>query len=178
MNSTARLATDGQIKFVADMLREIADLDGTNFAKVRFELYQSMHKEGTFTFDVASSAIDELKELRAGLRKVKRTSDVPAQRSGLHVPEGYYAVKNADDDWAFYRVSARGYINVFRSDDEIRMTREVAFGIKRKILDMGLEESQTAFGVHSTFCYRCGHRLTDEVSRDLGIGPICRSRQG
>lgn len=179
MNATLpRPVTDGQIKFIADLLRDIAPLDGTDFAATRFELYKSMHAEGKLTFATASSVIDELKDLRKSLRAAQTPADMPKQRtSAPEVPEGRYAVKNNDDDWAFYRVSAKGFLSVFRSDDEISLPRAAVVVIKRKIVEMGLEASQTAFGVHSTFCYECGRRLTDETSLALGIGPKCRGEQ-
>jgi len=34
------------------------------------------------------------------------------------------------------------------------------------------------FAVHYACCAKCGAELTDEVSRELGLGPVCRKAFG
>ena len=44
------------------------------------------------------------------------------------------------------------------------------------IIDFGIEKAQVTFGQELGRCYRCGLELTDETSRSLGIGPVCREK--
>jgi hypothetical protein len=43
----------------------------------------------------------------------------------------------------------------------------------QRVLEMGVEESRTKYGQEIGRCCRCNRRLTDETSRELGIGPEC-----
>lgn len=176
VNTTPRTATDPQRKLIGDLLRELREGgDNTDFAKSTFEQLKAKDAAGELTFDLAKSTIENLLALRKEQKVSARATSTKEPKQRLEVPEGRYAVKNQDDDWAFFRVTERGAVWVFRSDDERPLAYVVANTVKKKILELGLDESSKMFGVHSTFCYACGHRLTDKISMSLGIGPVCRS---
>jgi hypothetical protein len=47
-------------------------------------------------------------------------------------------------------------------------------GILSRIAEYGVEAAATLYGTELGQCYRCNRHLTDELSRQLGIGPECR----
>jgi hypothetical protein len=98
------------------------------------------------------------------------------------VPEpGYYAVEYAD----VLRFSAvregkgkwegRTFLNRFRSDFQDRVYRAEQEAVYEAIL-ADPDAARMRFATETAHCYRCGRRLTDALSRELGIGPDCRGR--
>ena len=119
---------------------------------------------------------------------------------GDDIPAGYYAtpsltgnndldfwkVEKGKGRWADYTFISR--VIGGRDDADIprdskkrvqvewmrdRVTQAKAL---RAILDYGVVESNERFGVELKYCRECGIHLTDELSRDLGIGPVCRGK--
>ena len=45
-----------------------------------------------------------------------------------------------------------------------------------KLIAADPHAAEVRYGTKLGKCYRCGRTLTDETSRDLGIGPDCRSK--
>jgi hypothetical protein len=92
------------------------------------------------------------------------------------VANGRYAVPKEDGTLMFYSVK-RGtsytFVDVWASDARwpIKNIAE-----KRRILQAIADdpESGPRFGQEIGRCYVCGRTLTDERSRALGIGPVCR----
>jgi hypothetical protein len=159
----------GQVAKAKELIEQIREIDPAQADRIRDDL-NAQWKLGQATFEYVSSAIGTMIDFVKQERAAKR-----GQVSDIEVPEGRYAAKNTDGDWAFYRVTAKGKVYVFRSDETRALPFIVARSVKAKIVEMGLEDSAVTFGRESKFCYVCGHRLTDEVSRDLGIGPKCRA---
>lgn len=103
------------------------------------------------------------------------------------VPEGYYAVtsRTGNNDLDFFAVDRptegrwAGYVFVKRvigghvdtpvRGAEARMALEA-------IVEQGVSESQALYGREIGRCGACNRTLTDELSRELGIGPTCRNR--
>lgn len=113
------------------------------------------------------------------------------------VPEGLYATPSltGNNDLDFWRVKPGrnpGIVFVNRvigghQDTEIPYdskakikTERVAKATQRTALEaivkFGIEKSNELAGMELKFCRRCGIHLTDEVSRALGIGPVCGDR--
>jgi len=100
------------------------------------------------------------------------------------VEDGYYAVKPSDGtQLCFYRLTTKvggrwdgmQFVNRFRSDDEVHVSRPEAANV-RAAIRRNPKAALDAFASELGRCYRCGRTLTDEVSRALGIGPDCRSK--
>jgi len=144
-------------------------------------------------FDAPCSECGNIVEAGTGaLRKVDGAwlvghSDGCPEESNLPpaVPDGYYAVDNSDGDTAFYRVKNGRKPGVVFIDTVIgggfgnRLVREPLPAKNReavltKIVEAGFDEAAARFGRELVMCGRCGRHLTDEVSRELGIGPTCR----
>lgn len=101
-----------------------------------------------------------------------------------HVPNGRYAINTDDGHLAFYRVTSpedghwAGYVFVEQQvSDDFHAVRNTQ--TKLSILSRIAEDPQKAmleYGRAIGRCGHCGRTLTNEESRAIGIGPICRSR--
>lgn len=102
------------------------------------------------------------------------------------IPAGYYAVKSAtgNNDLDFYVIDAptegkwAGYMFVKRvigGRPVQRVRNPEATDVLARILAAGVEASAVLYGTEIGRCYVCNRTLTDELSRDLGIGPHCRA---
>jgi Family of unknown function (DUF6011) len=129
-------------------------------------------------YDATKASIDALIVKRDAVRAERRAAGKPAT---VTVAAGYYAV-----EWSgalrFYRVVegsgkwvGRTFVNRFRSDDLGRVFRSESDAVLA-LIAADVEAARMRFARETVHCYQCGKRLTDEVSRELGIGPVCRNR--
>jgi hypothetical protein len=101
------------------------------------------------------------------------------------IPQGYYATKSRtgtnDIDFWFVRVPDTGKWQGFRfvrrylggqGPIQIRTAEQMA--ALHAILEDGVEAAGMLFAQELGKCRKCGRDLTDETSRELGIGPVCR----
>lgn len=108
----------------------------------------------------------------------KPSSDFPS------VPDGYYAIDSGNGVVKFYKVKTptdgkwEGFTFVdAQASDELHPIRNAA--TKREILMTIAEDPEAAailYGVELGVCGRCGRTLTDEDSRERGLGPICADK--
>jgi len=89
-------------------------------------------------------------------------------------PNGRYAVETEEGHLAFYVVTDRGLF-VQSSDELHRVNRNAQATIIAKIA-VDPYEAALRYGRTIGQCGVCGRTLTDEDSRALGIGPVCRQR--
>lgn len=105
------------------------------------------------------------------------------------VPAGRYALPtgaNAINQTAFYKVdrptegkwAGRVFVKLMLSDQEQRMSRATAEGVLVKIHEYGAEKSMALYGHEFGHCGVCGRGLTNDESRERGIGPICAAKMG
>lgn len=119
------------------------------------------------------------------LEQPNKTTSKPDNGGGGSLPEvaeGRYAVPNEEGKLAFYFVkrpktgkwAGWTFIDVFASDERHPIK---GFAAKKAILEKIAADPDAGprFGREIGSCYVCGRTLTDEVSRRLGIGPVCRS---
>lgn len=103
------------------------------------------------------------------------------------VPAGYYAVESAtgNNDLDFFRVDKptdgkwRGYTFVKRvvgGHSDIRIRGTQAEAAMQAIVAAGPFKAGQLYGQKIGRCYKCHRSLTDETSRQLGIGPECRKK--
>jgi cell pole-organizing protein PopZ len=128
-----------------------------------------------------SSKIDELKKLPVVAKAAEEATTTP------DVPAGRYAVTGEDGATKFYRVDRptegkwAGYVFVkVQAGDELHPLRGKAAknAVLAKIVADGVQEAMLRYGREIGECGHCGRTLTNEESRELGIGPICRSKMG
>lgn len=105
------------------------------------------------------------------------------------VPAGRYAIDTYDgahNDIAFYKVDRptegkwAGYVFVklMVSDEEQRLPHAAARGVLRRIAEVGAEAASARYGQEIGECGVCGRTLTNDESRERGIGPKCAAGMG
>jgi Family of unknown function (DUF6011) len=162
-------ASQKQIDFARTLINE---LEGDNAE----EFFQAHIEAGTFdSMPVTSGLIDALLER-------KRAQPRGAAEFGVMPKPGYYCA-NYQGVLRFYRVVAgkgkwegRTFINRYKSDELGRVFRAEQSEVVPLIL-ADPEAAAKLFAEATEHCYVCGRRLTDALSRELGIGPDCRGRR-
>lgn len=111
----------------------------------------------------------------------------PSARDFKAIVQGYYATKSAtgnnDLDFWFVRVPEDGKWQGMRFVSRVlggRGTQRIRNGEQmaalRAILEAGTEAAGMLFAQELGRCRKCGRDLTDDTSRQLGIGPVCRAQ--
>lgn len=93
------------------------------------------------------------------------------------VPDGRYAIPKPDGTLMFYSVKKGTHVtflDVWASDARYPIKDKDE---KRRVFEAIKADPDAGprFGREIGRCYVCGRTLTDETSRALGIGPICRA---
>jgi GNAT superfamily N-acetyltransferase len=161
--------SDKQVAFLRRLIAERPD--STTAEAVRIAL-----DEGQLNKCEASTAIDALLKIRPD-RPAR-----PAQRGARlpDVPAGRYATEH-NGTVVFYKVDRpeRGkwvgytFLSRLASDNEIRI-RDL--DIRREVLGTiaaDVNGAMARYGQEIGACGRCGRTLTDDASRQRGIGPDC-----
>jgi hypothetical protein len=134
----------------------------------------------------------EARELIDWLLKFPKTqesvapSQVKAKTDAFKdIPAGYYATDSltGNNDLDFWKVDRptegkwKGYIFVKRvigGQPDVNVRKHEKTKILRAIRDADPAEASALFGQKLGMCGKCGRHLTDEQSRAIGIGPVCR----
>lgn len=169
------LATDKQVNYIRSLIdeREVSD-ESRAAADKRIE-------EG-ISKAAASEWIERLLSLPRRRKPKTESRNAPLP----DVPAGRYAVDNEDGDLRFYVVDRptegrwEGWIflSVQASDEKHPIK---GFAAKREILRKIAVDPAAAsrrYGQELGHCGVCGRTLTNEVSREIGIGPICAGKTG
>jgi hypothetical protein len=130
-------------------------------------------------FDTFPSKFDKFKmsEVIETLAKLDwAEKQRPGSKDLPEVPDGRYAVPKDDGTLMFYSVKGGRYtifVDVWASDTRypVKNHTERARILKAIKAD---PDAGPRFGREIGRCYVCGRTLTDEYSRSLGIGPVCR----
>lgn len=98
-------------------------------------------------------------------------------------PEGRYAVMLPDSKLHFFKVDKptegrwAGFVFVKeQASDEFYPVRGERRNEVLRTIAINPEGAMLAYGRHIGRCGHCGRTLTNEESRTVGIGPICRSK--
>lgn len=121
---------------------------------------------------------------QASEHKATATASAEVQRllAEHKVPDGGYAVEDEDGTLHFYAVkvvfkdTGRRGLREQASDTLHRMYAGQQLGALRRIVEVGLKQAGERYAAELGMCYACRRTLTDETSRALGIGPICRGK--
>jgi hypothetical protein len=165
------LATDSQVKY----LEGLRDGKDTSSLSPEQRAWLSDADFSKIPKRRASDVIGQLKELPWAARD----NDSEAGKGMPEVRDGRYAVAKDDGTLMFYSVKKgkfTTFVDVWASDARYPIK---ALPEKRRILEMIKSDPDAGprFGREIGKCYVCGRTLTDETSRSLGIGPVCRGDQ-
>jgi len=172
-------ASPAQARFIRDMLADIfADAPaGTADAVLARNIDAGMFA----SYADMKAALESLIVKRDAVRVARRTSGKSVAVTGPSIAEGYYAVTRNGAIY-FYKVvegkgrwAGRTFVNRFKSDEELRVSRTESDDVRR-LIAADPEAARMLFARELTRCYVCGRMLTDDESRELGIGPVCREK--
>lgn len=178
LNYISALVQERDLLASAKVMDEAGAMDEAEYKQYIGNL---VSKAATLTREQASAWIERLLELP----RKERASAAPAA-SQYEVPAGRYAVEREDGALAFYRLDRptegrwAGYmfLSVQASDEPHPIKGHAA---KEAILSKIAEDPAGAarrYGQEIGSCAICGRTLTDEASREYGIGPVCRENTG
>lgn len=167
--ATAQPASEKQVAFLTSLLAERDH--GWEAAKVL---------EGLKASKAAAS------ETIAKLLDMPKVAGVPTGPQWPNVPEGHYAVASAtgNNDLDFFRVDrptkgkweGRTFVKrIIGGHPEFGVAKGQVKEVLDRIVAAGIDESRTLYGQEIGQCWKCNRSLTDELSRQLGIGPVCRA---
>lgn len=177
-------ATERQLAYIGDLMAKKIDPE-TEVGKKFCARYGELAREGELSKYKASEIIDWLKD-RPNVAPVAAPGAAPRQSNYPNVPAGRYALREADGVVRFYKVDrptegrwAGFTFLAIQASDDLHPIRDKAR--KREVLS-AIEADPAAasklYGVELGSCGVCGRTLTDETSREYGIGPVCRERTG
>lgn len=118
-----------------------------------------------------------------------RTPEVESNES---IPAGHYALPsrqlswNLTNDIAFFKVDRpeRGkwagytFVTMQVSGEYIRLNRRQQDEVKDNLRVYGFQEASRLYGTELGQCGVCHRELTNDTSREAGIGPKCRAKMG
>ena len=173
--STTQPASGPQIDFIHRLLRE---RNTDRLTEVQRNWLESEPDFTRYSRNGASRIIDGLMKLPMNEAVVNITEH--------GVANGRYAVTEADGVLRFFRVNTpeegrwrgRTFVDVMASDE-----RHPIKDPKRRTAILALiavdpKAAMLRYGQEIGSCGHCGRTLTNELSRQIGIGPICRGKMG
>lgn len=159
-----KMASDKQVAYVSTLLAER-------------EVPQDLEEIAA----LESWTSEQASELIRGLKVAPRKPRDEAVQVFPNVPDGRYAIPNSSGkgDLVFWKVwtrrdGSRG-VDLQISDDYLPVARAQAQGVLERIA-LDPKEASAQYGKEIGSCGVCGRTLTDETSREIGIGPVCRRR--
>ncbi len=179
LREAAPTASQKQLDYIRDLMeqRDIVDLSGEKQTALNQPDEFWQEETTRLSKAKASRIIDTLLKLPYTPRQSKES--IKANYNLPDVPNGRYAVTVDDDSLMFYSIKKGNYttfVDVWASDARWPVKNASK---KLRILTAILADPDAGprFGREIGKCYVCGRTLTDETSRALGIGPVCRGEQ-
>ncbi|ALH46151.1 hypothetical protein SEA_SQUID_47 [Mycobacterium phage Squid] len=173
-------ASDAAIALLTKLMMAKAKATGADTAEAAVKIAQWIDRHNDAA--TVSENIDRLKaEGYAPEREIVAGAD--------EVPAGRYAIDttiHAINGTAFYKVDRptggrwAGYVFVKQivGDEERRLSQKQGGTILRRIAEAGAEAASARYGHEIGECGVCGRTLTNDESRERGIGPICAEKMG
>jgi hypothetical protein len=93
------------------------------------------------------------------------------------VPAGRYAITGNAGQTVFLRVSEGGRVSVQAGSEFRPVAQSTGWTLTAKVKLAGAENAMIRYGRELGVCGRCGRELTNEESREAGIGPVCLSKR-
>lgn len=179
------LRTPGQIRFMDDLVARLTALDPATGEAARAYTERGT-TEGAWTpgrDGNASRWIDKMISKEAELKANRPAAPVTGPEAP-EVPNGRYAVEE-DGTLKFFHVrhgktgtrwegftflDIQASADTYAIKDRARKARILA------LIAQDVEGALCRYGQELGVCGDCGRTLTDETSRSIGRGPICRSK--
>jgi hypothetical protein len=180
-------ASQRQLDFIRDLLgkKDLKSLTAEQIESLMLQPSEFWQQDTTrLSKKKASRIIDKLIPLPLKPREEQsgEPTDLMAERFAVGVPPGRYAVDADSGELRFYNVwvsrdKKRLNVYVCHGPDESDLKfQNTTLGVLHKIKAAGIREAAIRFGLEIGECSNCGRRLTNRISRALGIGPVCGGR--
>lgn len=124
----------------------------------------------------ASAFIDYLLTLPMKERKHALDTEVPAGRYAIDINDTLWFVKVDRPEHG--RWAGHTFVSRQLGSDDTRINRAQQRLVLETILKTGIRESAIRYGHELGECAICGRELTNESSRNAGIGPVCAAKNG
>lgn len=176
-NLTKKLISHKQANFIEGLMsqREVPQSWRTRWAAVKPSgpidgTLDGWEQEGDIDRKTATKLIDRL----LAMPRAEASTELP------EVPAGRYAVDSNEGELRFYQVwrskDGQGFaLYVLHGTDSSRVRGKAVPAILAKIAE-DVRGAAIRFGNEIGACSNCGRRLTNRISRELGIGPVCGGR--
>lgn len=172
--ATLERASEAQISYIRSLCRE---RDTDRLTGIQRDWLDSFDF-ALLTKGNASKVIQALKDLPRAQRQVIDRSVVPTGR--------YAVIDPADEVLKFYKVdnvtegrwAGRTFLSVQASDELYPVKNPQARAAVLSRIAEDPKEAMLLYGKELGHCGHCGRTLTNEVSRERGIGPICWGKMG
>jgi hypothetical protein len=169
-------ATSPQLGYIKGLV-ESRDIPESWLLKIK----ELMEAEGGLKKGDAGNIIKSLKERPLKPDADNRSINKPTIDD---VPPGRYAVQTgqAANDLSYYRIKEVGQDNKYRiilqiaGPSEHLLKGQAAKDAIKRIVRFGLGDAAVLYGRTIGRCSQCHIRITNRLSRELGIGPICGGR--
>jgi hypothetical protein len=168
-------ATPRQLAFVEDLLTT-RDFTGETRPKYLARLEALKASREGLTRESASALIEYLLTMPKAQVKAPETGDVPAGKYAVEINGTLtFAIVDRPEEgrWAGYT-----FVSQQVSDERIRINRRRQQEILEAIRTAGFKEASIRYGHELGKCGVCGRTLTNEASREAGIGPKCQANMG
>jgi hypothetical protein len=179
---TGARATSKQAWFIVKLLGERAELSGSPIAWSQDEMAAQQMEQ---SITEASAVIDRLKDEIATLKEGKAHDVIVKDSKPPTVPAGRYAIER-EGTLKFYRVTRpeegrwAGWTFVDRqaSDERYPVKNRIERESILRQIGEDVQGAMETYGRELGHCGHCGRTLTNEVSRERGIGPVCAEKMG
>jgi hypothetical protein len=181
-------ATDAQLSYLRALMMRKAALHGAvtpEEATARLDAWlPTLSKErasnhiASTKAEIASMAVNHAVEVQPAVAAPVGIDAVPAGRYAIETSAG------ATNELAFYKVdrptegkwAGRVFVKLMVSDEEQRLSQKQGLAILGKIAEAGAAAASARYGHEIGECGVCGRTLTNDESRERGIGPICAAK--
>jgi transcriptional regulator with XRE-family HTH domain len=139
--------------------------------------------EAGLTKPKASQIIGHLKNLPRSPLALDNREGSPNKVTSETLPSGRYAIEIEDskNDIAFYKVkwNDKGdfyYLDQIVGPNMVEVKFQMKQAIVKQIIRQGVGNCAARYGFKIKRCSICHTRITNRLSRELGLGPICGGR--
>ena len=178
----ADLRSPAQTSLMESLVREITELDGEAGSQAR-TYTDGMTERGLWTRGHGSNTTAWIGRMIAKVRELKATTPVQPTQAP-EVADGRYAVEEdgtlkffhvrngkADTRWAGFV-----FVEIQASDDLYPLKDRARKASVLALIAADPETAMNRYGQELGVCGDCGRTLTDETSRRIGRGPVCRNK--
>jgi hypothetical protein len=177
---TVDYRSPAQAALMTKLLADIEALDAATGAAAR-KWTNDATAAGHWTAGRNGNASAWITRMIEKVREMRAAAPVAAPPApAVEVADGRYAVEH-EGTLKFYRVknghrAGFVFLDVQASDDWYGIRNLTSIREILALIAIDPNAAQVRYGQKIGRCYRCNRTLTDQVSRDLGIGPDCRTK--